>query len=84
MVEEGVARPEDIDQALVAGYRHPVGPLRLSDLIGLDTRLDIADYLFKELGKDQYRAPRILREMVAEGKLGKKSGRGFYDWGENQ
>ena len=80
MVEEGVATPKDIDRAMELGYRHAMGPLRLSDLVGLDTRLNIADYLFKEKGNEQYRAPRILREMVSEGKLGQKSGQGFYSW----
>lgn len=80
MVEQDVASPHDIDTAMVLGYNHPVGPLRLTDLVGLDVRLGIADYLHSTLGGDQYRAPEILRRMVSEGKLGKKSGEGFYRW----
>jgi 3-hydroxybutyryl-CoA dehydrogenase len=80
MVEEGVASPEDIDTAMTLGYNHPMGPLRLTDLVGLDVRLGIAEYLHDTLGGEQYRAPEILRRMVAEGKLGKKSGQGFYRW----
>ena len=80
MVEQGVASPQDIDKAMELGYNHPMGPLKLTDLVGLDVRLGIADYLHGELGGDQYRAPELLRRMVAEGKLGKKSGQGFYDW----
>ncbi|MBB4638759.1 3-hydroxyacyl-CoA dehydrogenase family protein [Longimicrobium terrae] len=80
MVEQGVASPQDIDKAMELGYNHPMGPLKLTDLVGLDVRLGIADYLHGELGGDQYRAPELLRSMVAEGKLGKKSGQGFYDW----
>ena len=80
MVEQGVATPQDIDRAMELGYNHPMGPLKLTDVVGLDVRLGIADYLHRELGGDQYRAPEILRRMVEEGKLGKKSGRGFYDW----
>jgi 3-hydroxybutyryl-CoA dehydrogenase len=80
MVEQGVATPQDIDRAMELGYNHPMGPLRLTDLVGLDIRLGIADYLHSTLGGDQYRAPDILRRMVGEGKLGKKSGQGFYDW----
>lgn len=80
MVEQGVATPGDIDRAMELGYNHPMGPLRLTDLVGLDVRLGIAEYLHGELGGEQYRAPELLRRMVAEGKLGKKSGQGFYDW----
>jgi 3-hydroxybutyryl-CoA dehydrogenase len=80
MFEEGVASAEDIDRALELGYRHPVGPLKLTDLVGLDVRLDIARYLHSELGGDQYKPPAILEQMVAEGKLGKKTGQGFYKW----
>jgi 3-hydroxybutyryl-CoA dehydrogenase len=81
MVEEGVASAADIDKAMELGYRHPMGPLKLTDLVGLDVRLDIARYLHAELGTEQFRPPRILEQMVAEGKLGKKSGQGFYTWG---
>jgi 3-hydroxybutyryl-CoA dehydrogenase len=80
MVEEGVASAADIDKAMELGYRHPMGPLRLTDLVGLDVRLDIARYLHEKLGAEHYRPPQILERMVAEGKLGKKSGAGFYDW----
>jgi 3-hydroxybutyryl-CoA dehydrogenase len=82
MVEQGVASVEDIDRAMVLGYNHPVGPLRLTDLVGLDVRLEIARYLHRELGGEQFRPPEILEEMVAEGKLGKKAGQGFYRWEE--
>ncbi|HEV2148194.1 MAG TPA: 3-hydroxyacyl-CoA dehydrogenase family protein [Longimicrobiaceae bacterium] len=80
MVEQGVASPQDIDTAMTLGYNHPMGPLRLTDLVGLDVRLGIAEYLNDALGGEQYRPPEILRRMVAEGKLGKKSGEGFYRW----
>ena len=80
MVESGVASAEDIDKAMVLGYGHPMGPLRLTDLVGLDVRLAIADYLQKELDHPGFRAPELMRRMVAEGKLGKKSGQGFYRW----
>jgi 3-hydroxybutyryl-CoA dehydrogenase len=80
MVEEGVASAQDIDTAMELGYRHPMGPLKLTDLVGLDVRLDIARYLHEKLGAEQYRPPRILEQMVADGHLGRKSGRGFYDW----
>lgn len=80
MVEQGVASPDDIDRAMVLGYNHPVGPLRLGDLVGLDVRLAIADHLHATLGDDTYRAPALLRRMVSEGKLGQKSGQGFYRW----
>jgi 3-hydroxybutyryl-CoA dehydrogenase len=80
MVEQNVASPEDIDRAMELGYNHPMGPIRLTDLVGLDVRLGIAEYLHRTLGGDQYRPPEILRRMVDEGRLGKKSGRGFYEW----
>ena len=80
MVEQGVASAEDIDKAMVLGYNHPMGPLRLTDLVGLDVRLSIAEYLHRELGSESFRPPDILRRMVAEGKLGRKSGQGFYSW----
>ncbi len=79
MVEEEVASPEDIDQAMVLGYRHPMGPLRLTDLVGLDVRLGIAEYLASTLG-DRFDPPALLKRMVEEGKLGRKSGEGFYRW----
>lgn len=79
MVEDGVASAEDIDRAATVAYRHPMGPLRLSDVVGLDVRLDIARHLAHELG-DRYAPPRILQEKVARGELGQKSGKGFFDW----
>ncbi len=82
MLEQGVASAADIDTAMELGYRHPMGPLKLTDLVGLDVRLNIADYLASQLGGDQYKAPQTLRRLVAEGKLGKKSGEGFYRWVE--
>ncbi|PDP85373.1 3-hydroxybutyryl-CoA dehydrogenase [Glycomyces fuscus] len=83
MVEEGVASPADIDTAMELGYRHPMGPLRLTDLVGLDVRLAIAEYLAAELG-DRFTPPELLRRMVAEGKLGRKSGQGFHTWDEGE
>jgi 3-hydroxybutyryl-CoA dehydrogenase len=80
MVEEGVASAQDIDTALELGYRHPMGPLKLTDLVGLDVRLGIAEHLAGTLDDRRFDPPQLLRDMVAEGKLGKKSGRGFYDW----
>ena len=80
MVEEGVATPAAIDKAMELGYRHPMGPLRLTDLVGLDVRLAIAEHLHGELGSATFEPPALLRSMVAEGKLGEKSGRGFYEW----
>ncbi|HSM06005.1 MAG TPA: 3-hydroxyacyl-CoA dehydrogenase family protein [Longimicrobiales bacterium] len=82
MVEEGVATAEDIDKAMELGYRHPMGPLRLTDLVGLDVRLGIAEYLHETLGSEAFRPPELLRRMVAAGKLGRKSGAGFYDWSD--
>lgn len=79
MFEDGVASAADIDKAMELGYNHPMGPLRLTDLVGLDVRLGIAEYLAKALGP-RFEPPAILREMVAKGMLGKKSGKGFYDW----
>jgi 3-hydroxybutyryl-CoA dehydrogenase len=84
MVEEGVASAEDIDRAMELGYRHPMGPLRLTDLVGLDVRLDIARYLHERLGAEHFRPPALLERMVAEGRLGKKSGEGFYRWESNE
>jgi 3-hydroxybutyryl-CoA dehydrogenase len=79
MLEEGVATVEDIDRAMTLGYNHPVGPLRLTDLVGLDVRLAIARYLHAQLGA-RFAPPALLERMVAEGKLGRKSGQGFYTW----
>jgi 3-hydroxybutyryl-CoA dehydrogenase len=81
MFEDGVASAEDIDRAMELGYNHPMGPLRLTDLVGLDVRLGIAEYLAKELGP-RFEPPKILRDMVRDGKLGTKTGRGFYEWDE--
>lgn len=79
MLEERVASAADIDAAMTLGYRHPVGPLRTTDLVGLDVRLGIAQELARELG-ERFEPPALLRRMVAEGRLGRKSGAGFYDW----
>jgi len=79
MLESGVASAEDIDRGMELGYRHPMGPLKLTDLVGLDVRLAILEHLHKELG-EQFRPPAILRTMVRAGKLGKKTGEGFYKW----
>ncbi|PYQ61012.1 MAG: 3-hydroxybutyryl-CoA dehydrogenase [Acidobacteria bacterium] len=79
MLEDGVASAEDIDRAMELGYNHPMGPLRLSDIVGLDVRLGIAEYLASTLGP-RFEPPELLRRMVREGKLGRKSGRGFYEW----
>lgn len=79
MLEEGVASAADIDTAMTLGYRHPVGPLRTTDLVGLDVRLAIAEHLARELGP-RFEPPQLLRDLVAAGKLGRKSGEGFYTW----
>lgn len=79
MLEEGVASAEDIDRAMELGYNHPMGPLRLTDLVGLDVRLGIAEYLASTLGS-RFEPPQLLRDLVAAGKLGKKTGEGFYKW----
>jgi len=79
MVEEGVASAEDIDKGMVLGYKYPIGPLKLTDMVGLDVRLAIAEYLHNQLG-ERFEPPALLRKMVAEGKLGQKSGEGFYKW----
>ena len=83
MLEEGVATAEDIDRAMELGYNHPMGPLRLTDLVGLDVRLGIAEYLASTLGP-RFEPPQLLRDMVAEGKLGEKSGEGFYRWSDER
>ena len=80
MVEQGVASARDIDTAMELGYNHPMGPLKLTDVVGLDVRLNIAEYLHRELGSETFRPPEVLRRLVSEGKLGKKTGQGFYDW----
>ena len=79
MVEDGIATPEDIDTAMTLGYRHPVGPLRTTDMVGLDVRLAIAEYLARSVG-DRFAPPQILRDKVAAGELGRKTGSGFYPW----
>ncbi|WP_214409209.1 3-hydroxyacyl-CoA dehydrogenase family protein [Sphaerisporangium fuscum] len=79
MLEEGVARAADIDTAMTLGYRHPVGPLRTTDIVGLDVRLAIAEHLARELGP-RFEPPRVLRDLVAAGHLGRKTGQGFYTW----
>lgn len=79
MLETGVASAGDIDRAMELGYRHPMGPLKLTDLVGLDVRLAILEHLQREIG-DQFRPPAILRKLVRAGHLGKKTGRGFYVW----
>ncbi len=79
MLETGVASARDIDRAMELGYRHPMGPLKLTDLVGLDVRLSILEHLTREVG-DQFRPPPLLRMMVRAGKLGKKTGEGFYVW----
>lgn len=79
MVEEGVASAEDIDNAMVLGYKHPTGPLRTTDIVGLDVRLGIADHLHATLG-DRFAPPQLLRDLVRRGDVGRKSGRGFFDW----
>ena len=79
MVEEEVASAADIDKAMTLGYGFPMGPLKLTDLVGLDVRLAIAEYLSGELG-DRFTPPQLLRDKVERGELGKKSGQGFYDW----
>ncbi len=84
MLEQGVASAHDIDTAMELGYNHPMGPLKLTDLVGLDVRLSIAEYLHRELGSETFRPPEVLRRMVREGKLGKKTGQGFYDWSKEK
>ena len=79
MVEEGVAEPDDIDNAMVLGYKHPVGPLALTDIVGLDVRLGIAEYLESMLG-DRFTPPQLLRDKVARGEVGRKVGKGFYSY----
>lgn len=82
MVEEGVASAEDIDLAMELGYKHPTGPLKTTDIVGLDVRLGIAEQLERDLGP-RFAPPQLLRDMVAEGKLGRKSGQGFYTYPGN-
>ena len=84
MVEEGVASAADIDRAMEAGYGHAMGPLKTTDLVGLDVRLAIAEALARELSDERFRPPELLRRLVAEGKTGKKAGEGFYRWEGNE
>ena len=84
MLEQGVASAKDIDTAMELGYNHPMGPLKLTDHVGLDIRLNIAEYLHRELGSESFRPPDLLRRMVEEGKLGKKTGEGFYNWSDEK
>lgn len=79
MLEEGVASAEDIDNAMVLGYKYPIGPLALTDIVGLDVRLGIAEYLHSRLG-DRFEPPQLMREMVSRGELGRKTGKGFYTY----
>lgn len=79
MVEEGVASPRDIDNAMVLGYKFPIGPLELTDIVGLDVRLGIAEYLESQLG-ERFAPPQLMRDMVARGELGRKTGKGFYEY----
>jgi 3-hydroxybutyryl-CoA dehydrogenase len=79
MLEQGVASAADIDTAMTLGYKHPMGPLRTTDVVGLDVRLAIAEHLAREVG-DRFDPPAILRDKVAAGELGRKSGQGFYTW----
>ena len=81
MLEEGVGSADDIDAAMVLGYRYPVGPLRLADLVGLDVRLGIAEHLHAQLG-ERFAPPQLLRDKVAAGELGRKTGQGFFSWTE--
>lgn len=83
MVEEGVASPRDVDRAMELGYNHPMGPLELTDVVGLDVRLDILEYLREELG-ERFRPPQALKRKVRAGKLGKKTGEGFYVWEDGE
>ena len=80
MLEEGVASAADIDTAMVLGYKHPMGPLKLTDLIGLDVRLAIGEYLAKELNNPAFEPPELMRQKVKDGELGRKTGKGFYSW----
>lgn len=83
MLESGVASARDIDRAMELGYRHPMGPLKLTDLVGLDVRLAIAEHLTREIGP-QFSPPPLLRRLVRAGRLGKKTGHGFYRWEGNE
>ena len=79
MLQTGVASARDIDRAMELGYNHPMGPIELTDIVGLDVRLDVLEYLRSELG-ERFRPPQLLRRKVRAGKLGRKTGEGFYRW----
>ena len=83
MYQEGVASPRDIDAAMELGYNHPMGPLELTDVVGLDVRLGVLEYLREELG-ERFRPPQVLKRKVRAGKLGKKTGEGFYVWEDGE
>ena len=80
MLADGVASAKDIDTAMVLGYKHPMGPLALTDLVGLDVRRDILLNLQRSFGDDAYAPHPLLQRLVNEGRLGKKTGKGIYDW----
>jgi len=84
MLSEGVASASDIDTAMRLGYRHPMGPLELSDLVGLDVRRDILNSLADAFNDDSYRPHPLLEMLVESGELGKKTGRGIYDWASGE
>jgi 3-hydroxybutyryl-CoA dehydrogenase len=83
MLETGVADPRDIDRGMELGYSHPMGPIKLTDVVGLDVRLDILEHLREELG-ERFKPPALLRRKVRAGKLGKKTGEGFYVWEDGE
>jgi 3-hydroxybutyryl-CoA dehydrogenase len=84
MLDEGVASVEDIDTAMELGYGHPMGPFKLADLVGLDVRLAIAEYMYRETGSERFKPSETIKRLVSEGKLGKKTGEGFYKWDTNK
>jgi 3-hydroxybutyryl-CoA dehydrogenase len=84
MLEDGIASARDIDVAMELGYNHPMGPLKLTDLVGLDVRLAIAEHLARTIDEQRFAVPAILRELVAAGKLGRKTGEGFYVWKDGE
>jgi 3-hydroxybutyryl-CoA dehydrogenase len=84
VLQEGLASPEDIDKGMVLGANHPIGPLALADMVGLDTLLFVAETLYHETGDSKYRPAPLLRQMVRAGRLGRKTGRGFYDYENGQ